>query len=1017
MVARSMFQDVTFARLRAPSLAVAFLAVAYFMLMFSPVAFASSDADVSDSGRRPNIILILADDLGWNDVGYHGSEIRTPNIDRLAREGVELDRFYAYPSCTPTRAALLTGQSALRTGMTQPISSFDSPGLPLYTKLLPQWLGEVGYQTSLIGKWHLGSATPAYFPHNRGFDHFYGHLGGFIDYYDHGLMGAVDWQRNGVTVHEDGYSTELITAEAIKLLQHRDKTRPLFMLLAYNAPHGPQAAPQSSIGLYSKIENEKRRVYAAMVDNMDVGIGEVLKALQAEDIAHNTLIVFMSDNGGSSEFPASAVSHSSAGNNEPLRSGKTFPLEGGIRVPAAAWWSGVLHSKDKIEQMITVEDILPTVFEAAGLPVAALHTPEITRDENRKLDGISRWNVMLGDVADRRPPFVFGMPLAGAGVIDGDWKLVRLDGPPLPWVDPTTELFRIVDDPLENSDLSAAHPEIVARLQPHIDAFDAAAGEGFNVNPIKMLALQMVSATGNIRFTPYAEALQRESVTVSGDLVFNQRNRHGDASTGVQQYQQNKSYGGYVLLSPQDASATYLIDMEGQVVHSWPLPQDMSVSMVARLLDNGHLLRGIKRTDKGRDKSGPGTIIQELDWQGKLVWEYKSPGQQTRLRDDYYRLGNGNTLFMAFEEITRAEAIALGATQERIGNGVETLWPNKLVEVNPAGDIVWEWRFQDHFSSAMHGNQNDPGRVDINITELNLTEVNRDMAHSGVIDYHAGNDQIMVTARIASEVYIIDHSTANYDNPQAGIEAARGPAGAIARRYGNPGNYGAGKPHVGKDPGDRLFFAAHGPNWVAPGLPGAGNLLVHNNGVGRSGAKPENQLESMLWSLRRLVLGNTGDYTTIDEIDADTGRIVWRFRAADPQAISSFKMGSAYRLPNGNTHVTSGQYGHLFEVTPQGEVVWEYVSPVSALGALKRPLAYPFHPMQTSYRFSEDHPGLRGKELTPQGTILELEPATAVGARMAAFVLRYVQNGTVGKVLVALLVIWVWRRWRRRRAA
>ena len=128
-------------------------------------------------------------------------------------------------------------------------------------------------------------------------------------------------------------------------------------------------------------------------------------------------------------------------------------------------------------------------------------------------------------------------------------------------------------------------------------------------------------------------------------------------------------------------------------------------------------------------------------------------------------------------------------------------------------------------------------------------------------------------------------------------------------------------------------------------------------------------------------------------------------------------MGSAYRLPNGNTHVTSGQYGHLFEVTPQGEVVWEYVSPVSALGALERPLAYPFHPMQTSYRVSPDHPGLRGIELTPQGTILELEPATAVGARMATFILRYVQNGTVGKVAVALLVIWVWRRWRRRRAA
>lgn len=1006
----------TVLRLRAASLGIASLAIAFSVLMSCSVAFARSDGDDSIPASRPNIILILADDLGWNDVGYHGSEIRTPNIDRLAREGVELDRFYAYPSCTPTRAALLTGQSALRTGMTQPLAEIDTPGLPLDTKLLPHWLAEAGYQTSLVGKWHLGSTTPAYFPHNRGFDHFYGHLGGYIDYFEHSVHSGVDWQRNGVTVREKGYSTELITAEAVQLLQQRDKSRPLFMVLSYNAPHGPQAALQRSIDLYPDIEDEERRVYAAMVDNLDVGIGEVLETLQAEEIAQNTLVIFMSDNGASSEFPANAVSHASAGNNAPLRGSKLSPLEGGIRVPAAAWWPGVLYSKDKIEQMISVEDILPTVFEAAGLPVAALYTPEMTQNARRRLDGISRWNVMLGKVAGARPPFVFGMPLGGAGVIDGDWKLVRLDGPPLPWVEPTTELFRIIDDPLERNDLSAEYPGVVARLQPHIDAFDVAVGDGFNMSLFLMLQTQILGITENIQRTPHAEVIQMASVTVSGDLVFNQRTRPANATTGVLQYSSAKSYGGYVLLSPKDASATYLIDMEGQVVHRWLLPQDMSVSMVARLLDNGHLLRGIKPTASGRDKSGPGTIIQELDWQGKLVWEYKSPDQQTRLRDDYYRLGNGNTLFMAFAEITRAEAIVLGATEERIGDGVETLWPNKLVEINPNGEIVWEWRFQDHYSSAAHGNQDDPGRLDINITEINVTEVNRDMAHSGVIDYDAINDQVMVTARIASEVYLIDHSTANYDNPQLGIEAARGPAGAIARRYGNPGNYGAGQPHVGKDPGDRLFFAGHGPNWIAPGLPGAGNLLIHNNGVGRSGAMPENPLSTMLWSLRRFVLSNTDDYTTIDEIDSATGKLVWRFRAAHPQAIYSFLMGSAYRLPNGNTHITSGQYGHLFEVTPEGEVVWEYVSPATVLGALERPLAYPFHMNQTSYRFSGDHPALRGRLLLPQGTLLELEPAAGVGARMAAFVLRHVQNGTVRNLLILLCVIWIWRKWRRSRA-
>lgn len=983
--------------------------------LLAPVASAAASADeLTHQSIKPNIILIMADDMGWNDVGYHGSEIRTPNIDRIAQEGAELDRFYAYPTCSPTRAALMTGQSALRIDMTRPIGAYGDQGLSLDRKLLPQYLQENGYQTYLVGKWHLGSSSPEYFPHHRGFDHFYGHLGGLIDYYEHSGLGATDWQRNGNTVHEAGYSTELITAEAVTLLRQRDKDRPVFLFVAYNAPHGPQAAPQYSIDRYPEIADEDRRVYAAMVDNMDVGIGQIIQTVQSEDIADNTLIVFMSDNGGSSDFPASAVSHSSSGNNEPLQGGKAMPLEGGIRVPAAAWWPGVLDKGQKIEQLITVEDILPTLFEAAGLPIDTVHS-KVNADESRKLDGVSRWRAMLGETAETHPPFVAGMPMVGTSVIDGDWKLVRLEGPPLPWVEPSTALYRIFDDPLETTDLSLQHPEVVARLEPYLQAYEQASTREFTVNPLAFLQAQRQGMTPPVHLPPWAEALHMEAVTVSGDLIFNERTREGDETSGVLHYNPEKSFGGYVLLSPKDARATYLIDMQGQVVHSWPLPQGMNVSILARLLDNGHLMRGIKPTKTAMDKNGPGTIIQELDWQGNVVWEYKSPDRQTRPRDDYYRMANGNTLFMAFEEITRAQALELGATEERIGDDTETLWPNKVVEVNPQGEIVWEWRFQDHYSSAAHGNLSDPGRLDINATETNVTSVNRDMGHTGVLDYDAANDHIMVSARIASEIFIIDHSTANYDDPQAGIELARGPAGDIIRRYGNPGNYGAGVPHVGKNPGDRQFFAEHGPNWIAPGLPGAGNLLVHNNGVGRSGAIPETWLETRLWVLRRFALSNTDDYATIDEINAETGKLVWRFRASQPQAISGFVGGSAYRLPNGNTHITSGQHGHLLEVTAQGDVVWEYISPATSLGALSRPLAYPFQMNQTSYRIGVDHPALRGRDLTPQGTILELEPAASIGAQIAAFLLRHLQSGALGSLLAVLVFAWLWRGWRRRR--
>lgn len=988
-------------------------------LVLGPVkASAESLSATATVNGLPNVIIIMADDMGWDDVGYHGSDIRTPNIDKIAESGVALDRFYVHPTCSPTRAALLTGKSPITTNMTRPVNDFQTGGLSAEYKLMPEWFAEVGYQTSLVGKWHLGTDSTAGFPNNRGFDQFYGFLGGFIDYYEHDVLGAIDWQRDGVTVREDGYSTELITREAVRVLQRRDRERPLFMFVSYNAPHGPQAAPQSSIDRYAAIADEERREYAAMVDNMDHGIGKILQTLQDQSMAQSTLVLFMSDNGASTEFPANALSHSSHGSNEPLRGGKALVLEGGIRVPAAIWWPGVLQGGEQIRQMITVEDILPTLFEALGLSSQGQSKSASLQKEIAKFDGVSRWPALLGAPMAARPRFVTGMPMIGAGVIDGEWKLVRVDGPPLPWVDASFELFRIFDDPEETTDLAAEYPDVVARLMPYLAEFDEAAAGGVPVDLASMAQIQLRGMTGNIRFSPYAEAIARRTVTVNGYLVFNEGSRKSDDATGVLQYDEDKSYGGYVLLSPKDARATYLIDMQGKAVHRWPLPTGMNVSIVARLLDNGNLLRGIKPTKTTKDKAGPGTTIQELDWQSNVVWQYpdptSEPDRQTRPREDYYRMPNGNTLFMAFEEITRDQALALGATEKRLGAGIESFWPSKLVEVNSEGQIVWQWRFQDHYSSASLDNQSDYGKLDINVTETNLASVNRDMNDSGVIDYDAVNDQILFSARIASELYIVDHSTANYDEPAVGIEAAKGPAGDFLWRYGNSGNYLAGARHVRADPGDRQLFSGHGANWIPLGMPGAGNILVYNNGVGRSGSMPESMPQTALWLLQRFVLSNTDDFATIDEIDPATGAMVWRFRASEPQAISGFVGGSAYRLPNGNTHVTSGQHGHIFEVTNAGEVVWEYLSPATPYGAMSRPLAYPFHMNQTSYRFAADHPALRNKNLQPLGTILELEPAASLTWQLAAFLLRHIQSGLIGWAVGILLMVTVITLWRRR---
>jgi len=260
---------------------------------------AVSPVSAQQSSPRPHIIYIVADDLGWKDVGFHGSEIRTPNIDKLAQNGARLEQFYVQPMCTPTRAALLTGRYPFRYGLqTAVIPTPSKYGLPTDEWLLPQALKEAGYNTLMVGKWHLGHSDRKYWPRQRGFDYHYGSMVGEVDYFTHASANVKDWFRNNQPVKETGYVTKLWGNDAVAQINAHDPKTPLFLYLAFTAPHAPYQAPKEYLAKYKNIEDPTRRAYAAMITAMDDEIGNVVAALEKRGMRDNTLIVFMSDNGG-----------------------------------------------------------------------------------------------------------------------------------------------------------------------------------------------------------------------------------------------------------------------------------------------------------------------------------------------------------------------------------------------------------------------------------------------------------------------------------------------------------------------------------------------------------------------------------------------------------------------------------------------------------------------------------------------------------------------------------------------
>lgn len=402
----------------------------------------------------PNVVYILADDLGFADVGFNGGKvIRTPALDALAASGARLDRFYVQPVCSPTRAALMTGRYPMRLGLqVGVIRPWAKYGLGLEERMLPASLRDAGYTTVILGKWHLGSFDKAYFPTSRGFDHHYGHLFGAIDYFTHIRDGKLDWYRDGEPLKEEGYTTNLLAAEAVKVIEKQPKDKPLFLYLAFNAVHAPHQVPDSYKEPYANLKGA-RKTYAGMLAAMDEAIGKVIGALEAKGMRNNTLILFSSDNGG----PQPGV----VTDNGPLRASKGTLYEGGVRVAACASFPGRIRAGSVVKEPIHITDLYPTILALAGAK------PE----QKLAIDGRDQWGTIAeGKPSAHREIVVNSTPNNGALIV-GDWKVVINGGTKGKRAgESKVELFNLAEDLGEKNDLSASQPQKLKELQSRYEA-------------------------------------------------------------------------------------------------------------------------------------------------------------------------------------------------------------------------------------------------------------------------------------------------------------------------------------------------------------------------------------------------------------------------------------------------------------------------------------------------------------------------------------------------------------------
>jgi arylsulfatase A-like enzyme len=427
------------------------LFVLIVFILASPVSLYAADAPVS----KPNILVILADDLGYADVGFNGCrDIPTPNLDTLARSGVRCTNGYVtHPFCSPTRAGLLTGRYQQRFGHENNpawLPQSTVAGLPLSQTTLPQVLKTAGYVTGCVGKWHLG-AHPQFHPNRRGFDEYFGLLGGGHVYIP-GAKGSGEYQipmdRNGKPEPLTEYLTTVLGHEGSSFIT-RHKGQPWFLYLAFNAPHTPLQVTDPLMKRVKHITDETRRSYAGLVVGLDDAIGVVMNALKESGQVENTLVFFFGDNGG----PVS-VTHS---DNTPLRGAKGDVFEGGIRVPFIISWPGRLAQGKDYAQPVSSLDVFATAVALTSANVPAGHT----------LEGTNILPYLTGRQAGAPHDRLFWRSGGGAkfAVREGDWKLVGGQNG-------KTQLFNLAEDIGESNDLAAAQGEVLTRLSRAYDEWN-----------------------------------------------------------------------------------------------------------------------------------------------------------------------------------------------------------------------------------------------------------------------------------------------------------------------------------------------------------------------------------------------------------------------------------------------------------------------------------------------------------------------------------------------------------------
>jgi arylsulfatase A-like enzyme len=427
------------------------------ILFVAVLVWLPSHAHAQD--KKPHILFLLLDDLGYTDVGFNGGDIKTPNIDKLAKSGAKLSAFYVQPVCSPTRAALMTGRYPMRHGLqVGVVRPWAQYGLPLEERTLAQALRQAGYFTAIIGKWHLGHFQREYLPTMRGFDHQYGHYNGMLDYFTHMRDGGFDWHRNDKVCRDEGYTTTLLGDEAVRVIEKHDPKTPMFLYMPFNAPHSPLQALPEHLKHYAHVKDKTRQSYSAMVHAVDEQIGRIIAALEKQGMLENSIIVFSSDNGGPLGLGAT---------NGNLRGGKGSLYEGGVRAAAFVTGKGIKAGGD-IREPLHMVDWYPTLVGRAGGSL----------QQKLPLDGKDIWPVLTDGKKSPHDDILINITPAGGALRKGDWKLVLNgnakddpDGKVGPKKGGLVELFNLAKDPSEKTNLAQKEPQRVAELRARLNEY------------------------------------------------------------------------------------------------------------------------------------------------------------------------------------------------------------------------------------------------------------------------------------------------------------------------------------------------------------------------------------------------------------------------------------------------------------------------------------------------------------------------------------------------------------------